>query len=73
MNERIKVEYLALAICGLDSEDRYALAKRLVQMDDDAADSLACCIGFALQDAAEERDGLMDLYYRTRAEMLESA
>jgi hypothetical protein len=73
MNERIKVEYLAMAISGLDSEDRYALAKRLVQMDDDAADSLACCIGFALQDAAEERDGLMDLYYQTRAEMLESA
>jgi hypothetical protein len=42
-------------------------------MDDDVADSLACCIGFALQDAAEERDGLMDLYYRTRAEVLESA
>ena len=73
MNERIKVEYLAMAICGLDSEDRDALAKRLVEIDAAAADSLACCIGFALQDAAEERDGLMDLYYRTRAEMLESA
>lgn len=73
MNHNYTVEYLANALRELDSEDRYDLAKRLVQIDDDAADGLACCIGFALQDAAEKRDGLMDLYYRTRAEMLEAA